>query len=76
MKKAKKRRKKEKDKLEDDQKKVTGLNFSLHKLPERNKAGGFRKFLTNLAIAAGSTIGKGFNWIGAAFARLFSPSYV
>ena len=75
LEKAKKRKKKEKEILEADQKKVAGLNFSLHKLPERNKAGGFRKFLSNLAIAAGSTIGKGFHWIGAALARLFNPSY-
>ncbi|MBR6089999.1 MAG: hypothetical protein IKP86_08705, partial [Anaerolineaceae bacterium] len=70
-----KARKKDREKLEAEQKKVAGLNFSLHKLPERNKAGGFSRFLSNLAIAAGSTIGKSFNRVGALFARMFSSSF-
>lgn len=58
-----------------DQEGVAGLNFSLHKLPKRNRPGAFRRFLTNLAIAAGNTLGKGINWIGAGLAWLFNPSY-
>ena len=56
--------------VNEEQKRVAGLNFSLHKLDKRNKAGWFRRFLTSLAIASGNTIGKTFNWVGAGFARL------
>ena len=51
------------------------FDFELEKLPKRNKAGGVKQFFTNLAIGMGKWFGRGLNWIGAQFARLFSKDY-
>ena len=57
------------------QERIAGLNIAVKKLDKRNKAGGFRRFLTNLAIFAGGTIGAALNWVGALFKRAFSSEY-
>ncbi len=57
------------------QQRIAGLDITVQKLDKRNKAGRFKRFLTNLAIGAGSTIGAALNWLGAAFKRLINSDY-
>ncbi len=73
----KKSKKKDDDlkKVSQTQERIAGLNIAVQKLDKRNKGGRFSRFLTNLAIFAGSTLGAALNWVGAIFKRAFSSKY-